>query len=52
MARNEFGCICDRCGAYTKKRSEFYRLALPTYKSEINNSIEYVDYCGECYLFL
>lgn len=49
MARNKFGVICDMCGEYTTMRSMYYRLALPTYQSSINNSIQYLDFCPDCY---
>ena len=52
MARNNFGCICDICGAYTKNKLEFFRLTLPTYESEYGNCVQYKDYCTKCYINL
>ncbi len=49
MARNQFGCICDICGKYTDIPKEFYRLKLPTYESELDNSTQYKDCCFNCY---
>lgn len=49
MARNEFGCICDRCGKYSKNKKEFYRLTLPTYQSEVGNDVKPVTFCLDCY---
>lgn len=49
MAHNKFGCICDICGAISRNKNEFYRLKLPTYQSDINNSTQYLDYCFKCY---
>ncbi len=49
MARNKFGAICDNCGFYTTFPGTFYQLRLPTYQSQINNSIQSVDYCHKCY---
>lgn len=47
--QNKFGCICDKCGHYTKNKKEFFRLILPTYESKINNSTQQLDYCFKCY---
>jgi len=49
MAQNQFGCICDICGKYDKNKKYFYRLTLPTYQSDFNNSVQTLDYCFECY---
>lgn len=49
MARNKFGCICDMCGKHSEYKNQFYRLVLPTYQSKINNSIQSLDYCFDCY---
>ena len=49
MAKNKFGCICDICGKYSKYNNQFYKLILPTYQSEINNSTQSLDYCFDCY---
>lgn len=48
MARNQFGSICDVCGYYGYN-NEFYRLILPTYQSNMNNSLQHQDYCLKCY---
>lgn len=48
MARNKFGCICDVCG-HTGENNMFYRLAIPCYGQEINNSVQHDDYCFFCY---
>lgn len=52
MARNEFGCICDKCGKYSKYENEFYRLILPIYEFKMNNCTQRVDYCLDCYFDL
>ena len=49
MARNQFGCICDICGYTAKNHNQFYKLILPTYKSELNNCTMWLDYCCSCY---
>ena len=49
MAKNKFGCICDICGKYSKYNNQFYKLILPAYQSEINNSTQSLDYCFDCY---
>lgn len=48
MARNQFGCICDKCGKYSKNRKEFYHLILPTC-SLVSNDTRTVDFCFDCY---
>ena len=52
MARNQFGCICDKCGKMSKYKNEFYHLNIPTYETEINNCVQAVDYCLNCYIDL
>lgn len=49
MARNQFGAVCDKCGALTNIPKSFYRLVLPTYDTEFNNCVKTFDYCIECY---
>ena len=58
MARNEFGCICDICGAVGRKRdltdnmfssNMFFKIRIPTYQSRMNNSTQLLDYCPDCY---
>lgn len=49
MARNKFGVICDMCGSMSKNSKEFYRLALPTYESKMDNSVSHKDVCFSCY---
>lgn len=49
MARNQFGVICDICGSMSKNSKEFYRLALPTYESNMGNSVSHKDFCFSCY---
>ena len=56
MARNEFGCICDICGAIGSKKdftefspNMFFKIRIPTYQSRMNNSTQLLDYCPNCY---
>ena len=49
MARNQFGAICDICGAMTENPKYFYRLSLPTYESNMGNSVSQKDFCLCCY---
>lgn len=52
MARNQFGCICDICGKMTNTPKEFYRLTIPVYQNDFNNSTQTLDYCFDCYMEL
>ena len=57
MARNEFGVICDICGAigcHDIEKSDyfpnmFFKIRIPTYQSRMNNSTQLLDYCPNCY---
>ncbi len=52
MASNKFGVICDICGKYSDLTSSYYKMKLPTWDSEMNNSLRYLDYCSTCYIEL
>jgi hypothetical protein len=52
MARNQFGCICDMCGKITNTPKEYYKLTIPVYQNDFNNSTQTLDYCFDCYMEL
>lgn len=46
---SKFGGACDICGKIDQNNKIFYRLVIPTYESDINNSLQRKDYCLSCY---